>query len=101
MRIICPKKTDILAERALQVGYPIDGRTEIVAANNNLGDMPGGFLSDKRVLILMTDRLTIVAKRVRQRIEHMSKIDEVTSNQLQELSYVLDKHVWQFRVHMQ
>ena len=42
----------------------------------------------------MTERITTVAKRVRQRIDHLSKIDEVTSNQLQELSYVLDKHVW-------
>jgi starvation-inducible DNA-binding protein len=38
---------------------------------------------------------------VRQRIEHLSKVDEVTSNKLQDLSYELDKHVWKFRVHMQ
>ncbi len=95
------KYADILAERVLQVGNPIDGRTGVVAATANLGEFPGGYLSDKQVLILMTERITTVAKRVRQRIEHMSKVDEVTSNQLQELSYVLDKHVWQFRVHMQ
>jgi len=49
----------------------------------------------------MTERITTVAKRVRQRIERMSKVDEVTSNKLQDLSYELDKHVWQFRVQMQ
>ncbi|TPG72480.1 DNA starvation/stationary phase protection protein [Hymenobacter nivis] len=95
------KYADILAERVLQVGHPIDGRTAVVAATANLGDMPGGYLTDKQVLILMTERITTVAKRVRQRIDHQSKIDEVTSNQLQELSYALDKQVWQFRVHMQ
>lgn len=95
------KYADVLAERVLQVGNPIDGRVSVIAATANLGEFPGGNLSDKQVLILMTERITTVAKRVRQRIEHLSKIDEVTSNQLQELSYELDKQVWQFRVHMQ
>ena len=95
------KYADILAERVLQVGNPIDGRVPVVAATANLGDFPGGYLSDKQVLILMTERINTVAKRVRQRIETMSKVDETTSNQLQELSYALDKQVWQFRVMMQ
>ena len=95
------KYADLLAERILQVGNPVDGRTGVIAATANLGEFPGGYLSDKQVLILMTERITTVAKRVRQRIEHLSKIDEVTSNKLQDLSYELDKHVWQFRVHMQ
>ena len=95
------KYADLMAERVLQVGHPIDGRTSVVAATANLGEMPGGYLTDKQVLILMTERITTVAKRVRQRIERMSKVDEVTSNKLQDLSYALDKHVWQFRVQMQ
>ena len=95
------KFADVLAERVLQVGRPVDGRTGVVAATANLGEMPGGFLTDKQVLILMTGRITTVAKRVRQRIERLSTVDEVTSNKLQDLSYELDKHVWQFRVHMQ
>ena len=95
------KYADLMAERVLQVGHPIDGRTSVVAATANLGEMPGGYLTDKQVLILMTERITTVAKRVRQRIERMSKVDEVTSNKLQDLSYELDKHVWQFRVQMQ
>ena len=95
------KYADILAERVLQVGNPIDGRVPVVAATANLGEFPGGYLSDKQVLILMTERINTTAKRVRQRIERMSKVDETTSNLLQELSYALDKQVWQFRVMMQ
>ena len=95
------KYTDILAERSLQVGRPIDGRTSVVTANANLGGFPGGYLSDKQVLILMDERINTVAKRVRERIAHLDNIDAVTSNQLQDLSYQLDKHVWKFRVMMQ
>ncbi len=95
------KYADIMAERVLQVGNPIDGRVPVVAATANLGDFPGGYLSDKQVLILMTERINTTAKRVRQRIDSMGKVDETTSNLLQELSYALDKQVWQFRVMMQ
>ena len=95
------KYADILAERILQVGHPVDGRTSVVAATANLDNYPGGYLSDKQVLILMDERINIVAKRVRVRIAHMSKVDEVTSNQLQDLSYLLDKQVWKFRVMQQ
>ena len=95
------KYADILAERSLQVGRPIDGRTSVVAATANLGGYPGGYLSDKQVLILLDERINTVAKRVRERISHLDNIDAVTSNQLQDLSYQLDKHVWKFRVMMQ
>ena len=95
------KFADLLAERVLEIGNPVDGRPAVIAATANIGEFPGGFLSDKQVLILLAQHVDTVAKRVRQRIEHLSKIDEVTSNKLQDLSYELDKHVWKFRVHMQ
>ncbi len=59
-------------------------------------------LADRQVLEIMTERMYTVAKRVRARIESTGKNgDEVTSNKFQDLSYVLDKQIWQFRVHMQ
>jgi len=93
---------DLLAERQLQIGLPADGRTETIVQTANLPKFPGGFLSDRQVLEIMTERIYTIAKRVRARIESTSKNgDEVTSNKFQDLSYVLDKQVWQFRVHMQ
>lgn len=95
------KYADILAERSLQIGRPIDGRTSVVAATANLGGYPGGYLSDKQVLILLDERINTVSKRVRERIAHLDNLDAVTSNQLQDLDYYLDKHVWKFRVMQQ
>ncbi|SDY65207.1 Dps family protein [Hymenobacter psychrophilus] len=95
------KYTDVLAERSLQVGRPIDGRTPVVASQANLEAFPGGFLEDRQVLDLMSSRVDMVAKRVRERIERVGKIDETTSNLLQELSYALDKQAWQLRVTQQ
>ncbi len=96
------KYADILAERQLQIGQPVDGRTETIVNTANLPKFPGGFLSDRQVLEIMTERIYTIAKRVRTRIESTGKNgDEVTSNKFQDLSYELDKQVWQFRVHMQ
>lgn len=93
---------DLLAERQLQIGLPADGRTETIVQTAGLPRFPAGFLSDRQVLEIMTERIFTIAKRVRQRVESTSKNgDEVTSNKFQDLSYVLDKQVWQFRVHMQ
>ncbi len=96
------KYADVLAERQLQIGNPADGRTETIVNTANLPKFPGGFLSDRQVLEIMTERIYTIAKRVRTRIESTGKNgDEVTSNKFQDLSYELDRQVWQFRVHMQ
>ena len=96
------KFADLLAERQLQIGIPTDGRTETIVQTVNLPKFPGGFLSDRQVLDIMTERIFTIAKRVRSRVESTGKNgDEVTSNKFQDLSYELDKQVWQFRVHMQ
>lgn len=93
--------TDLVAERLLHLGIPADGRTEVVAKTANIGSVPAGVLTDKQVLDLMSAHLYTVAVRVRQRIEKLGRSDEVSSNLLQELSYQLDKQVWQLRVHQQ
>lgn len=94
--------SDIFAERQLQIGNPADGRTDIIIQTANLPKFPTGFLSDKQILEIMKERNFTIAKRVRHRIENTGKAgDEVTSNKFQDLSYELDKQVWQFRVHMQ
>jgi starvation-inducible DNA-binding protein len=96
------KYADLLAERQLQIGMPADGRTSTIVQTVNLPAFPGGPLSDRQVLNLMTERIYTIAKRVRARIDSTGKNgDEVTSNKFQDLSYELDKQVWQFRAHMQ
>jgi starvation-inducible DNA-binding protein len=93
--------TDRVAERALQIGSPIDGRTATVNQTAYLGTFPEGYLTCWQALALVTERIYTVAVRVRKRIDQLSQIDETTGNLLQELSYALDKQVWQLRVHMQ
>jgi starvation-inducible DNA-binding protein len=92
---------DLVAERLLQIGMNADGRTEMVARTANIGTIPPGALTDKQVLDLMSEHIYTVAIRTRQRITKLGKLDEVSSNLLQDLSYKLDKQVWQLRVMQQ
>lgn len=92
---------DLVAERLLHIGVAVDGRTEVVAKQANIGTIPAGALTDKQVLDLMSDHLYTVSVRIRQRITKLGKLDEVSSNLLQDLSYKIDKQVWQLRVHQQ
>jgi starvation-inducible DNA-binding protein len=64
------KYADPQAERVLQVGNPTTNRTCIIAATANLG----GYLSDKKVLLLMTERIATVAKRGRQYADQLNKV---------------------------
>lgn len=99
---LCLRYTNILSERVLEIGNPVDGRVETIAQMANLPKFPGGYLSDRQVLDAMTERIYTVAKRVRGRIDSTAENgDGVTSNKFQDLSYELDKQVWQFRVHQQ
>ena len=93
--------TDRVAERMLHIGMNVDSRTEVVLKTANIGSIPPGAISDKQVLDLMSEHVYTVAVRTRQRITKFSKLDEVSSNLLQDLSYKLDKQVWQLRAHQQ
>jgi starvation-inducible DNA-binding protein len=92
---------DRVAERLLHIGAQVDGRSQTVAKTANIETIPAGAITDKLVLDLMSEHIYLVAVRTRQRITKLSKLDEVSSNLLQDLSYKLDKQVWQLRAHQQ
>lgn len=58
----------------MQIGIPTDGRTETIVQTADLPKFPAGFLSDRQVLEIMTERIFTIAKRVRQRVESISKM---------------------------
>ena len=93
--------SDRVAERLLHIGAQVDGTAETTFKTANLGMIPKGAITDKQVLDLMSDHLYIMGVRIRQRITKLGKLDEVSSNLLQDLSYKIDKQVWQLRVQQQ
>ena len=93
-------KSDVFAERALHVGYTIDGRYTTIARTTTLPPLPAGIITDNESLKLQIDRVTILQKEVYDDIDALEKSDPVTANQLQDLAYGIDKNLWQMRVHL-
>ncbi len=94
-------KADIFAERSLHVGYSIDGRYSTVAKTTKLPDLPAGYVTDNDSIKLMIERVTVLQKEVYEDIDATEKSDPVTSNQLQDLAYGIDKNLWQLRIHLE
>lgn len=87
---------DLVAERAVTIGYPVDGRPATVAKSSPLPEFPMGELLDTEVVTLITESLADVCGTVRKRVEHTEDLDPVTSNLLQEVLATLEKHHWMF-----
>ncbi len=94
-------QADIFAERALQLGFSIDGRYSTISKTTNVPDFPAGFVTDNESLKLLIDRVTILQKEVYNYIKETNDADPVTSNKLQDLAYNVDKNIWKLRIHLQ
>lgn len=94
-------QADIFAERALQLGYSIDGRYSTISKTTNIPDFPGGYITDNESIKLLLDRVTVLQKEIYIYIHETDEIDPVTSNKLQDLAYEVDKSLWKLRIHLQ
>ena len=94
-------QADIFAERALELGYSVDGRYSTITKTSNIPDFPAGWVTDNESLKLLIDRTTVFQKEVYQYIKETENSDAPTSNKFQDLAYMVDKDLWKLRVHLQ
>ena len=94
-------QADLFAERALQLGYSIDGRYNTISKTTNIPDFPGGYITDIESKKLLLDRIKILQKEVYNYVRETEDIEKVTSNELQDLGYEVDKNLWKLRIHLQ
>lgn len=94
-------QADIFAERVLHLGYSIDGRFGTIARTTSIPDLPAGFMTDNETIRLMVDHVTVLQKEIYEGIKATENSDPVTSNKLQDLAYMVDKSLWQLRIHIQ
>jgi starvation-inducible DNA-binding protein len=87
---------DQVAERAVSIGYPVDGRPSTVAKATPLPEFPAGQVVDDEVVALITEALADVCGSVRQRVEHTEELDPVTQDLLIEVLQTLEKQHWMF-----
>lgn len=85
---------DLVAERAVAIGYPPDGRPGTVAKSTPVPEFPAGRVLDGEVVELVTDTLAEICQHVRNRLVQVE--DLVTQDLLAGVLAMLEKHHWMF-----
>jgi starvation-inducible DNA-binding protein len=87
-----------VAERAVALGYPPDGRSQAVAERSEIEVLPAGPIADAEVIAALTERLTEVIGRTRGHMDSLEDVDAVTADLLHGIVMALEKQAWMIRV---
>ena len=90
--------SDTVAERAVALGYYVDGQSAAVAAGSGLARLERGALDGHVVVRELAERLNDIADRVRERMDRMGDIDAVSQDVLIDVLHALEKQLWMIRV---
>jgi len=91
---------DTVAERIRVFDVSPSGQAKEISENAELSQIPLGTLRDAQVIDLMTERLTITSRNIRERLEKIEDIDTVTADILHGILEVIEKHLWMMRSQM-
>ncbi|HEY4281009.1 MAG TPA: DNA starvation/stationary phase protection protein [Conexibacter sp.] len=90
--------SDAVAERAVALGYSVDGRVRTVAARTTLAPLPEGQLLDQDVIAAFTRLLTDAIGDTRNRMDKLEDVDTVTADLLHSVVSGLEENLWMIRV---
>jgi starvation-inducible DNA-binding protein len=92
--------SDVVAERAVALGHPVDGRAQAVAKETELRPVETGPIEVPKAVREATERLADVAERVRGRADRLSEIDLASQDVLIEALRTLEKQLWMVRAQL-
>jgi starvation-inducible DNA-binding protein len=90
---------DEVAERAVALGYPPDGRAGTVAQSSILAPLPEGRLLDVDVIAAFTGLLTTAIGDARARMDRLEDVDAVTADLLHGIVLGLEENLWMISAH--
>jgi starvation-inducible DNA-binding protein len=85
---------DEVAERAIALGVPVDGRPSTVGAVHALKELPDGFLTDVEAVTEIGHQVAAVVERIRTRLDALGNADLVSQDVAIEVIRGLEKHLW-------
>ncbi|HEX3802481.1 MAG TPA: DNA starvation/stationary phase protection protein [Solirubrobacteraceae bacterium] len=89
---------DVIAERAVAIGYYPDGQARAVVSSSTLQPVIQGPLPDQVVVADLTTRLEIVAEHARERMDHLAELDAASQDAVIEVVRALEEQLWMIRV---
>lgn len=87
---------DLVAERAVTLGHPPDGRTATIAARSSLPDVEPGALHDVDAITSFVGILDAVATRIHTGLEAF-ETDPVTAGLLTSVLAAVERYAWRLR----
>ncbi|MFN8075660.1 MAG: DNA starvation/stationary phase protection protein [Kineosporiaceae bacterium] len=88
---------DLVAERAVTLGVPADGRATTIATASGMPTYKDGFVTDTDTIGYFVDALGSVIARLREGIAATEEPDPVSQDLLIEVTANLEKHYWMFQ----
>ncbi|KGM12871.1 Dps family protein [Cellulomonas bogoriensis] len=88
---------DDIAERAVTIGVPPDGRAATVAERSAVPEHPAQWVQDTDVVDYFVTALTAVIGRLREGIAQTETADVVSQDMLIGATAALEKHLWMFQ----
>lgn len=85
---------DLIAERAVTLGVPVDGRPATVARDASVDAFPAGFVEDGKAVALVAEQVEAVVLRLRRGVAELGELDPVTQDLVIEVLRGLEKHLW-------
>ena len=85
---------DDVAERAVTLGVPVDGRPSTIGAMNALKELPTGFLTDVEAVTEIGHQVAAVAERIRAGLGALGEADLGSQDLVIGVLRGLEKHLW-------
>jgi len=85
---------DLVAERSVTLGLPVDGRAATVADQTGLPEFPTGWVEDDKVVVLVANAVEAAVVRMRRHVDELGDLDPVSQDLVIEVLRGLEKHLW-------
>jgi starvation-inducible DNA-binding protein len=92
--------SDMVAERAVALGYVPDGQAQAVAAGAAIGPVVRTSIEDRMVVRQLTDRIAQVTELARTRMDRLGEIDVASQDVLIEVVRKLEEQQWMLRAQL-
>ena len=92
--------SDLIAERAVALGYVPDGQARAVAAGSPLSPVAAEAIDFHTLVRAMTDRVAQVSESARERMDRIAEWDAVSQDGLIDVVRALEQQQWMLRAQL-
>jgi starvation-inducible DNA-binding protein len=91
---------DVVAERAVALGYVPDGQAQAVAAASDITPAARAAIEDHALVTGLTHRIAKVSERARTRMDRLGEIDAASQDVVIEVVRKLEEQQWMLRAQL-